>query len=235
MSTGNTERDKLLIDAIKRVKAVGKTPSLKLVARQLPDDFDLLEEELIDAMADLHALDRVAPTDRITESVAEAPADVAEGDSETSPQAPRDAPVISQAQARAAVEAAHKRLGAARIAVRLLQQKRIDTRARLAACIEAWRHDDDPLTPEQRQAREHRAYLASELARKQGLADAGQRPNRMLTDKFRLDMQTGTGVYKGGSRGAMSEGQRARYGFVVPGSPAAQAQTIARDKIRGEK
>ena len=201
MTTGNTERDAMLVKAIKQCGLFHDEPTFENVREKLPKDFDLLEEEYTSAMQELQTLATVAPSHRVTESVAEAPADERLA-SQALPQAPRDAPVISQAQARAAVEAAHIRLGAARVRVRIAQQTLQDTNGKLATSIEAWRHNEDPLTPEQRQAREHRAYLASELARKQGLADIGERPNRMRTDKFMVDMQTGGRVFKGGSRGA---------------------------------
>jgi hypothetical protein len=254
MSTGNAERDKLLADAIKQCALFHDAPTLENVREKLPHDFDLLPDEYADAMAELAPADpaphgdaHLAPMIKETpdghplaapkQSVAEeAPANALRSrQGEALPQAPlRDAPVISQAQARAAVESAHKRLGEGRVRVKIAQQRLMDTKARLALCIEAWRHNEDPLTPEQRQAREHRAYLASEQERKQHLADCGVRPNKMRTDKFPAVLN-GVGGYKGGSRGAMSETQRARYGFTIPGSPAAQARTIMRDKIRGEK
>jgi hypothetical protein len=49
-STGNPERDRLLLAAIKQVIAAKKTPSLKLVARALPEDFELDQEELDGAL-----------------------------------------------------------------------------------------------------------------------------------------------------------------------------------------
>jgi len=205
MTTGNKERDTLLANAIKQCDAFHDERTLENVREKLPRDFDLLEEEYIDAMQELQTLAHVAPSHRVTESVAEAPADDTRGnDVPSSPQAPPDAPTITQAQARAAVEAAHKRLGEGRVRVKIAQQKLMDTKARLALCIEAWRHNEDPLTPEQRQAREHRTYLAAELARKLADADAGKRPtNKMRTDKFpAIDPATGRVGHKGNSRGA---------------------------------
>lgn len=201
MSTGNTERDAMLVKAIKQCALFHDEPTLENVREKLPKDFDLLEDEYTDAMQAQKTLETVAPSHRIPESVAEAPADDTEGDSAPSPQAPRDAPVITMEQARHAVESAHKRLGAGRVRVKIAQQKLQDTKARLALCIEAWRHNEDPLTPEQRQAREHRAYLASEQERKQRLVDAGVRPNRMRTDKFPATLNGVVG-HKGNSRGA---------------------------------
>lgn len=56
--TGNPERDRMLREAIGKVVGMGKTPSLKLVSRALPEDFALDQIEL-DAM--LAAMNQPSP------------------------------------------------------------------------------------------------------------------------------------------------------------------------------
>jgi hypothetical protein len=139
----------------------------------------------------------------VVQEVGSAPADATDG-GQASPQAAPDSPPdISQAEARQLVEKAHKALGVARVTVKLLQQKQLDTRAALALAIQAWSVNGDPMTSEQRQAREHRNYLASEQARKQALFDAGVRSPKMNTSHHQaIDPVTGRQGFKGNSRGA---------------------------------
>jgi hypothetical protein len=67
-STGNIERDKLLTEAINKIIAAGKTASLKLVTRILPDDFGLDQDELDNMLADIAPQD-AAPLEIIGESL----------------------------------------------------------------------------------------------------------------------------------------------------------------------
>jgi hypothetical protein len=197
--TGNLERDARLTRAIKECPAFHEQPTIENVRGHLPKDFDLLEEELDAALLTLRLDGEAAP-----ESVGDdAPADNSRV-ALASPQAYVPDAEISQTQARQMVEQAHKRLGNARVAVQLAQQKHRDTKATLASAIEAWQRNADPMSNEQRQALEHRNYLASEQERKQRLANAGMRPTKMRTDKFPAQaMGTGgpTGA-KGNTRGA---------------------------------
>jgi hypothetical protein len=45
-TTGNLERDQMLLDAIAQATALGDSPTLEIVAALLPDDFDLGADEL---------------------------------------------------------------------------------------------------------------------------------------------------------------------------------------------
>jgi hypothetical protein len=205
MTTGNPERDKRLVRAIRECIACNEDPKqIGLVAEHLPKDFDLSDDELAEA---LHELKRT-PAATLTPAVAAEP-DAAPADSDhgqaTSPQdsTPVKEAKLTLPQARAAVERAHKRLGEARVAVQIARQKLVDTKGKLALAITAWQSNSEPGTPEERRMREVRAHLASEAARKQRLRDAGVQPNRMRTDKFpAVNLETGQMGSKGNSRGA---------------------------------
>jgi hypothetical protein len=208
----NPERAKAIIRAIQECAACREQPTFANVTEKLPHNqgpFDLLEEELIEALGecgpsipaearplvDLPESEPLKNFDVPREAQAET-ADIPPAD--TTPDAE-----ITRERAQQMVEAAHKRLGAARVAVRIAQQRHTDTKGRLAAVITAWQTASDSLTSEARQQREHRNYLASELARKQALAAAGVRPNRMRTDKHPArDPMTGRVGHKGNHRGA---------------------------------
>jgi len=201
--TGNQERDNLLRAATDKVIGLGKTPSLKLVARQLPEDFDLLDTELSAMLLTLRMDGEAAgpETQENFGALGEAEADTAD----IPPAVDAPGAKITHDQARAAVEAAHKRLAMARVAVITARQRLDDTKVKLSRCITAWQSSSDEGTAEQRQQREIRNHLAAEAARKQALKDAGVQPNRMRTDKFPAStvidgkMVTGT---KGNHHGA---------------------------------
>ena len=53
MSTGNIERDKMLRRAIGECVALREAPVIGLVIDKLPADFDLLAEELADALTEM--------------------------------------------------------------------------------------------------------------------------------------------------------------------------------------
>jgi hypothetical protein len=198
MSTGNLTRDEFIVRAIKECIACHEPPEqIGFVTDKLPRDFDLTDDELADALREIKL------GGESLESVGDAPADDTEGLKPSSPQAVPDAPVIPHAQARAAVEKAHKRLGEARAAVITARNKLADTKGALALAITGWQTHSDPLTPEQRRQQEVRNHLASEQARKQRLADAGQATTRMDTRKFPAqNMVTGAMGHKGNTRGA---------------------------------
>jgi hypothetical protein len=139
--------------------------------------------------------------------VRSAPADTQGADAEpASPKAPPDEPPevkLSYGEARAAVERAHRRLGAARVSVLTARNKHADTKGALALAIEAWQRNADPMTPEQRRQQEVRNHLASEAAKRQRLAEAGLATTRMDTRKFPAqNMVTGAMGHKGNTRGA---------------------------------
>jgi hypothetical protein len=196
MGTGNLERDARLTRAIKECGACNEQSTLDNVRDKLPKDFDLLEEELADALAeiaeptDLRALPPVhAPAPMIAENPdghslrnTWAPGSVTEKVSESEPATP-DAK-LTQGQARAAVEAAHKRLGMARVAVTVARQKLSDTKGKLAAAILAWQQGSDEGTPEQRRMQLVRDHLASEQAKRAGhVATAQPQPGNSVVDR----------------------------------------------------
>lgn len=228
-STGNPERDSLLRDAIAKVIGQGKTPSLKLVARALPADFALGQDELDGMLADMPDKPPMAPQVSTTSPrggqpalmIAEnpeghalaapdiaqdfadpdaEPAELSRTDDGTGQEAP-DAN-ISQGQARVAVELAHKRLSTAQVAVITARQRHADTKSALAKAITAWATEGDGsgLTQEQRQQKEIRAHLAGEQARRAGLKAAGLPTQRMRTDKHLAPGQT---HFRGNQRGAL--------------------------------
>ena len=89
------------------------------------------------------------------------------------------------------------------MAVITARNKLTDTKGAFALAITGWQTHGDPLTPEQRRQQEVRNHLASEQARKQRLADAGQATTRMDTRKFPAqNMVTGPMGHKGNTRGA---------------------------------
>lgn len=230
-TTGNPERDSLLQDAIAKVIGQGKTPSLKLVARQLPGDFALGQDEL-DGMV----LSRTEPVrDSLpqvsrTEPRSGQPAlmipdnpeghalaapdiaqDFADPDEPEAEQPADEAPEasITQGQARVACEMAHKRLSTAQVAVITARQRVADTKSALAVAINAWATagDGSGLTQEQRQQREIRAHLAGEQARRAGLKAAGLPPQRMQPNKI---LAPGQAHFRGNSRGAFPKSYQGR-------------------------
>ncbi len=205
MTTGNLTRDEFIVRAIKETVACYENPQqIGFVQNKLPADFDLSDAELADALRELKLIapESLAAPELPAAEVGDAPAD--DGlTAVSSPQAVPDAPVIPAPLAWAAVEKAHKRLGEARVAVITARNRVQDTKGALALAITGWQTHSDPMTQEQREARERRNYLASEQARKQALHDAGVRPTRMTTSKHPAqNMTTGAMGHKGNSRGA---------------------------------
>jgi hypothetical protein len=203
MTTGNPERDALLIRAIKETIAVHENPEeITFVADKLPADFDLSADELADALHEFKELSSPSAMGAMEEVVGDAPADVGLA-AISSPQAvPGDAS-LSQTQAQALVEAAHNRLGAARVAVTVARQTLGDAKGKLALAITGWQTASEPGTPEQRRMAMVRDHLASEAARKQRLHDAGLKTARMNTSKYpAVNLATGQRGFKGNNRGA---------------------------------
>jgi len=147
MTTGNDERDRMLHRAIGECVALHEEPVIGLVLEKLPVDFDLLPEELADALAEMKL---AQPTPTPTPAPAPAPAEAH----------------ISREQAQRLIEAAHVRLDNARIAVRAAQDEMRNTQGKLADAIRSWQEQADPLTPAQRREREMRNHLASEQAKR---------------------------------------------------------------------
>lgn len=214
MTTGNPERDARIVLAIRECVALRENPQqIGFVSDKLPADFDLSDDELQDALRELKLSDPESLAALAGKSTSKSPMPAAEvgdvpaderGVPTTSPQAvPDDAPIMSQAQARAMVEAAHKRLGEARVAVLTARNKLQDTKGALALAITGWQTHSDPMTPEQRRQQEVRNHLASEAARKQALANMGLATTRMTTQKHPAqNMATGQMGHKGNHRGA---------------------------------
>ncbi len=205
MTTGNPERDARLVRAIRECVALRENPQqIGFVSDKLPADFDLSDAELADALRELKLSDPeslAAP--ELPAADGDAPADDVTLPDPSSPQAVPDAPIMSQAEARARVEKAHKRLGEARVAVLTARNKLQDTKGALALAITGWQTHSDPMSPEQRRQQEVRNHLASEAAKRQRLADAGLATSRMDTRKFPAqNMVTGQMGAKGNNRGA---------------------------------
>ncbi len=200
----NPERAARLMRAIKETIACHENPlQIGFVSNKLPHDFDLSDDELAEALREMKLLGEATEPAQVVPAVSTAPARVVPA-AHTEP-AQRQPPEarITQTQARKAVEAAHKRLGEARVAVIIARNKHADTNAALALAITGWQRGEDPMTSEQRRMRMVREMLASEQARKQALHDAGIKGTRMRTDKFPAqNMVTGQMGHKGNSRGA---------------------------------
>jgi len=153
MTTGNDERDAYIRRAIGECRMLREEPVIGLVLDKLPADFDLLPEELADALAEMK-LAQPEPQQAAPEPT-------------PAPKATQEPEVrIGREQARRLVEAAHVRLDNARIAVRAATEALRDTKRKLADAITAWQQQADPLTPAQRQQRETRNFLASEQAKR---------------------------------------------------------------------
>ncbi len=155
MTTGNDERDKMLRRAIGECVALREAPVIGLVLDKLPADFDLLPEELDEALREMKLAAPAEPPQTAPE-----PTPVPE---------PTPAPAeanISREQAQRLVEAAHVRLDTGRVAVRVAQEKLRETKGKLALAITAWQQQADPLSPAERQQRETRNFLASEQAKR---------------------------------------------------------------------
>ena len=159
MTTGNDERDKMLRRAIGECIALREEPVIGLVIEKLPADFDLLPEELADALAEM----KLAPESlkKIEAPRAPEPEPPHIDTADSTPEAK-----ISREQAQHLMEVAHVRLDNARIAVKIAQQDLGNTKGKLATAIIAWQQQADPLTPAERREREMRNHLASEQAKR---------------------------------------------------------------------
>ncbi len=145
--------------AIGECVALREAPVIGLVLDKLPADFDLLPEELADALAEM----KLAPESlkKIEAPRAPEPEQPHIDTADSTPEAN-----IGREQAQRLVEAAHVRLDTGRIAVRVAQEELRETKGKLALAITAWQQQADPLTPAQRQQRETRNFLASEQAKR---------------------------------------------------------------------
>jgi hypothetical protein len=149
-TTGNPERDALLLDAIQRVMKVGKSPVLKFVARLLPEDFSVDQDELDGMLSNMQEQDtppeppqveRVAPRALM---IAETPdghplGDTPEVAEEVAPEVEAaDEPMLPERQARAVLEHSQKRLDRAQAAMAVAQETLKQLRGGLASQIYAW-------------------------------------------------------------------------------------------------
>lgn len=188
MTTGNPERDKVLQRAIGECLMLHEVPVIGLVIEKLPADFDLLPEELADALAEMERV----------------PAEPTPPDMPQPEPTPAEAQ-ITREQAQHAMDAAHVRLDNARIAVRVAQENVRETKGALAKAITAWQTQADPLSPAERREREVRSHLASEQAKRA----ARRAPSSQATTFVQRQMKNGP------QRGAFSMQQAARVGFRV--------------------
>jgi hypothetical protein len=208
--TGNTERDSMLIEAIRQCLKEKRPLSVANVGAFLPADFDLIAKELTAARRALTPAPLETTTPAGTPLAPEPlenfePLDVAE------PQ-PADNPPTSEApeaditygQARTAVDLAHKRLSTAQVALIHRRQEHTDAKAALSVAITAWqRHGDGcGLSREQREQAEIRRHLAGEQQRRA----AGPGP-RMRPDKI---LAPGQMQFRGNRRGAFPAGYQHR-------------------------
>ena len=147
-STGVPARDRLLQTAIQQVITSGRTPSQKLVSRELPEDFSLDEYELEGALGDI--LDK-PPSEAAPETLKniEAPRDPQPEPSPISTAKSTPEPVpMTALQANAAIIAAQTGLGEARIVLQRRRDATMKARADLANAITIWQTGLPPYTQE---------------------------------------------------------------------------------------
>jgi|SRR5579862_73276 len=208
MSSGNPERDKILHRAINECIAVGEAPVYGNVRDKLTPypGFDLTDDDLIDALRDMK-LDPAhqGPTPVAREPVSrDTEAEPTANGSDSEPEAK-----ITFEQAQHSLQLAQARLERGRVALTVANEAGKKTRATLAASIEAWQRQVDPLTPAERQQREIRSHLVGEAARR------AANPRRGITRGAAFAAKR---MVNGSSRGAFSLQQAARLGFKMPGS-----------------
>jgi hypothetical protein len=154
MTTGNDERDNMLKRAIGECQMLREEPVIGLVIEKLPADFDLLPEELADALAEMKL---AQPEPQQVATPEPTPASAPTQEPEVS---------IGREQSQRLVESAHTRLNTARINVRVATEALRETKGKLATAITGWQTSADPLTPAQRREREMRNHLAGEQAKR---------------------------------------------------------------------
>jgi len=225
----NPERAKMLKRAIAESLACHEPPSFGLVSAKLPGDYDLLDEELSEAIGELKAagggelptIETAPATPQVIRRRETAQIEphksslVRSGDLPATSLSPENAPTpartITRADSQRRVEAAHARLGASRVNVRVAQEQIARAKGTLAECIMSWQQSADPISPELRRQREARAMIETS--------------NRTRAQKFnRVAITSRQFVQKrmqnGANRGAYSQQQAARVGFRIPGSKA---------------
>jgi len=183
--TGNPERDTLLLDAIRKLRAEkGFEPSLRMVQSALPPDFDLDGKELGDMRAAMKrgatgAMAAVEAPDTMNEQVepvgdpATAPVDPIAPGADHDPHPVAD---LSHAEAAAALRDWERRLHAARQAINGLTHARQIARAELVKATHFFLTGNKTYSREQLQ----RDHIASEQARKMAAAEQrGQIPPGM--------------------------------------------------------
>ena len=150
-STGNIDRDKLLIAAMKQVVASGKTATVELVSRALPGDFQLDAEELDGMLADIAPPDKQPPLIEAAQPEPVVATDTTAGQSERrdGPRLPEPvettpAPEIGEREARAILDAANKRLSVSRGEMVIAQEKLKQLRGDLATAIFGWQQIGQP-------------------------------------------------------------------------------------------
>jgi hypothetical protein len=248
-STGNVTRDKFILDAITKVQNAAKpTPmGVATVSFYLPKGFDLDRDELTGILSTLQPeparLDQPADDDVSFDDGEPVPFDAVTGlahairprqiarvseslEKIEAPRAPESEPPHNDAakssgrpvtaqQMHAVVNAAQRRLEEARLNVRLRTGELQAKRTALAKAISAWQANA-PVPTWEENARAHVAH--EQTARAARIAAGGPATSATARAFVQKRMQGG-----GPNRGALNQAQRARLGFVVPGSPAAMA------------
>jgi hypothetical protein len=187
-STGNLERDALLQDAIRRVVAVGKTPVLKFVARLLPNDFAVDQDELDGMLVEMNGGQDQAPEPpppQVRPLMIDKTPD-GQHTLGTAPQVAEDEPpqveaaddtvetTLTEQQARAVFDQAHKRLDRAQSAMAVAQETLKQLRGGLAAEIASWQLLFKPQVQTREQLQ--RETIAANQAYKQAVKDGTVAP-----------------------------------------------------------
>jgi predicted DNA binding CopG/RHH family protein len=215
-STGNAERDSHIKRGIVECLACHEAATFGNVHEKLSHlpDFDLGEDELIGMVEAMKAagggeLPEIDQSPNSLKKIEPPRANATEQPSlDTAKTTPR--PKITREQSQKRVEAAHAKLGEARVNVRIAQETLARTKTKLAECIMSWQAAADPVSPELRRQREARAMIETSNQTR------AQRHNRtaITAKQYVWNRQ----VNGGNSRGAYSRQQAARVGFRVPGS-----------------
>lgn len=241
-STGNLKRDEYIVRAIRFLATHGQEITLANVSARLDPAFELDETELTGILAN-ETGETVEPAPRargrlggsMPDPMDYTPAPKRQENFEA-PRAPQPEPphnpptnttprpaTMSYDAAHAAVIAARQVIADLRLVANARARDTAAARRKLMEAVQAYIAGADGLTRAQREQKALRDYAdASQKERAARVAAGGPGTSRSARAFVQKRMVSGP------SRSGVSEAGRARTGFVVPGSPAAIAQAIAR-------
>jgi hypothetical protein len=247
-STGNPIRDAWLERAVSTLREAGEAVTLEACDALLPDAFALDAEELAGTLSNEAPTEvelggtyvppeneptgeakfdpisgaTIAPPSKSLGNI-EPPHE--NGTAHTAKATPQ--PITTYDEATRIIVAAQRAIGELRLIVNQRARETAECRRKLTAVIDAYVAGSG--VP-QTQLEASRDYVNTSQALRAARVAAGG-PGTSATARAFVQKR----MENGPQRGALSQAGRARYGFVVPGSPAAKAGTIVPDKIRGEQ